>query len=128
MLYLPMVAFLLFLADRVILQSGVAGGRPLLACCAAAALSPLAMNILGWDIGRWYALAGLTTFLTLCLCCRYLPGPRLPYPSSLQRVGWVVLALGMASGGMMMDAKTIIPYPFITAGMGHALHMHDFAP
>jgi hypothetical protein len=45
------------------LSRRVLAGGALLVCCVA----PLGLNLLGWDVYRWYALAEIASFLTLAI-------------------------------------------------------------
>ncbi len=96
------------------------GGRrqvPAIAASVVAALAPLSMNLLAWDVGRWYALASLCCFLVLLTIARYAPGRHLDHASAFQRAAILAIALGMASGGLLMDHLTGRFYPFFTSSL-----------
>ncbi|HEY4135436.1 MAG TPA: hypothetical protein VGO34_09485 [Alphaproteobacteria bacterium] len=80
----------------------------------AASLSPLLLQVFGWDIYRWYALTVVTSFLTMVAAGRHcLPqgeasmlGPR------LRVLAIVLIGLNMASGEGLMDEQRVAAFPF----------------
>jgi hypothetical protein len=111
----PSVAMLLWLAYRMTESAAVAAKRWVFAACLVACFMPLAMNAMGFDVGRWWALTGLSTFLVFGAVCRYVPGPKLRLGVAMQRVALVIVALNLASGDGLIDpGSTIKAYPFTT--------------
>ena len=117
LILLPTGALLLGVTRCLLEQSSISHARVAFFFCLAASLAPLAMNLLGWDVGRWYALAGLNCFLTLLCVCQFVPGKSLPGYSAFVRAAIVVIAISMASGGFLMDHQEIRPFPFFSVSV-----------
>ena len=79
----------------------------------AAVCGPLAMQLLGWDIGRWYMLATIVAFLLLVLLTRAMPGSVFPLRPFIPKLSLLIVGLNMAGGDMMMSNNYPNPYPFI---------------
>ena len=120
---LPTAGVLLYVTRRVLAAGGAAVPGWMFPACVVAALAPIAMGAVGIDTGRWYALAGLTTFLVLGCVCRYAPGGVVTLSPAVRRAAVIAIALGMASGGGLMDHSQILPYPFTSEGLFRAMHM-----
>ena len=77
------------------------------------ALSPLAMHLFAWDVGRFNGLTCLTAFLALIVVVKFTDGPTLVSTVMQQRVVAGVLLLSMASGGLLMwrEDKVFPAYP-----------------
>jgi hypothetical protein len=116
MILLPAAGLLLTIAYRL-LRLNAAGRRWGLAlgACVVATLMPLSMNALGWDVGRWYALAGVAGFLSLGVVCLHVPGPELDGQEGFERAAILSIALEMAAGGFLMDTLMRM-YPFVGGG------------
>lgn len=95
--------------------------QTLFVCALIASLSPLLMNVLGFDNVRWNALACLETFLVFLLLSRALGGSNVQLPPWYRSVTILLLALGMASGEGLMDEKEPHAFPFVTSTM-HLVH------
>ena len=78
-----------------------------------ATLAPLRLNLLGWDLCRWYELLSLNAFLMLVLVSRLIGGEPVHLPVRLRRACLLVTMLNMATGGGMMDQRHIRPFPFM---------------
>ncbi len=117
LILLPTGALLLGITWCLLEQSSISHARLAFLFCLAASLAPLAMNLLGWDVGRWYALAGLNCFLTLLCVCQFVPGNSLPEYSAFVRAAILVIAISMASGGFLMDHLEIRPFPFFSVSV-----------
>ena len=78
-----------------------------------ATLAPLRLNLLGWDLCRWYELLSLNAFLMLLLVSRLMGGEPVHLPLRLRRACLLVMMLNMATGGGMMDQRHIRPFPFM---------------
>jgi hypothetical protein len=112
---LPLLFFLLWLVRRML--SGYKAGwrRWVFPACVVAGLAPISLNLLGFDVGRWWALSGLTTFLVFGSVCAYVPGPTLWLRPATCRIALLVIALSMASGDGLIDPGTTIQaYPYTT--------------
>ena len=120
---LPAAGVLLYVTRRVLATGERAVPGWMFPACVVAGLAPIAMGAVGIDTGRWYGLAGLTTFLVLGCVCRYGPGGFVGLSPAVQRAAIVAIALGMASGGGLMDHSQVLPYPFTSDGLLRAFHM-----
>lgn len=78
-----------------------------------ASLSPLAMHLLGFDVARFNAMVILTSFLVLLTVCRFTEGPPVALSPRLHRAVLLVMLLNMSSGDLLMDGRTVRPFPFI---------------
>lgn len=94
----------LFFVMRQMLREKQKHSRINFAYCLVAALAPLSMNFFGWDLPRWQALTGLTTFLVLCVVSMHSGEVDLPSTPGLSRMAFLVIALSMASGGLLMGS------------------------
>lgn len=121
---LPTMAMLLWLVYRM-LEAGRGGRRRwVFAACLVAALAPLSMNAFGFDVGRWWALTGLTTFLAYGAVCRYVRGPVLRFSPAMARVALVIVALNLASGDGLIDVgSTIKAYPYTSEIKSSVKHL-----
>lgn len=112
---LPMMLFLLALVRRMLRQATLQGRRWVFPACLAASCAPLSMNLVGFDVGRWWALSGLTTFLVFCLVCGYVPGPGIRLGTAALRIAMMIVALNMACGDGLIDpGSTIQAFPYTT--------------
>ena len=113
----PTIVLLLLATRRLLGQLPGAGTRRspqwLWACALAAGLSPLAMHLLGFDVARFNAMVILTSFLALLTVCRFTEGPPMALSPRLHHAVLLVLLLNMASGDLLMDGRTVRPFPFI---------------
>ena len=82
-------------------------------------LSPLAMNLVGFDFVRWNALATLTSFLVLLTVTR--GGLRVRLPAPLKNLVILLIACNMACGEGLMDRATPHFFPFAESSM-HLVH------
>jgi hypothetical protein len=116
MILLPAAGLLLAIAYRL-LKLNAAGRNWGLAlwACLVATLMPLTMNAFGWDVGRWYALAGVAAFLSLGVVCLHVPGPELDEREGFERAAVLSIALEMAAGGFLIDTLMRM-YPFVGGG------------
>jgi hypothetical protein len=84
-----------------------------LGCGLIAALSPLLMYLFGWDSARWDALVCLEAFLVLMVLARAVPGEVRVFSGAYRYVSVLVIALGMATGGILLDGKAENTFPFV---------------
>jgi hypothetical protein len=75
-------------------------------------LTPLLMNVLGWDIIRWDAFAVINAMLVLAVLSRALPLFELTLSAAEKNVILVTIALGMVSGYGLFDHEQARLYPF----------------
>ncbi len=78
-----------------------------------AMLSPLLMYLFGWDAARWDALMCLESFLVLLVLVRTTRGQVVRLPMEYRYASIVVIAVGMATGGSLLDAKSENRFPFL---------------
>jgi hypothetical protein len=95
-------SLVLLLAAMVKVLRGAAVEAWLMGVAVVCALSPLAMHLFAWDVGRFNGLACLTAFLALIVAVKFTDGPALVSTVRQQRMVAGVLLLSMASGGLLM--------------------------
>jgi hypothetical protein len=94
------------------------------------ALCPLSLQLVGWDIYRWYALAALVSFIVLTVVWRhYGDAVRLPLFSAVTRnIVILLIAVNMATGSGLFDFYHVDTFPYVEhwrglvqwlAGAGH---------
>lgn len=112
----PTVLLLLLLTRQVLRSAGVDTRGWIGYCTVAAALSPLLMNLLGCDAGRWASLTILTSFLVLLSACYYTQGAGVALSPGFRQAVLLVTMLNMASGGMLFGGDDVRSFPFLPAG------------
>jgi len=117
--FIPTTALFLWLSLRVVqdCHAGTPGRGVVKAAVLLTGLSPLALQLVGWDIYRWYALAGLTSFLTLTVVCFYYrPSLSLTLAGSssgLRNLAVLFIAVNLASGTGLFDGYRVDTFPFV---------------
>lgn len=76
-----------------------------------AMVSPLALNLIGFDAVRWASLVGLTSFLVLLTLCFHTPGPAIPSSTGFVHACTLSIILGLSSGGSLLAGR-LLSYPF----------------
>jgi hypothetical protein len=113
LLFVPTAAVLSW-ATLLLLRRWMPGKqRWLYAAVLLATLAPLSLHLVGWDKNRWDELLSLNAFLLLLLVSRLADGVTIQLPVRLRRACLVLMLLNMASGGGMLDNRTIRPFPFL---------------
>jgi hypothetical protein len=115
--FMPTTAFFLWLALRIVDVCHPGRERRWIKCALLlTGLCPLAMQFIGWDIYRWYALAGFNSFLVLTVVChRYLgkqPALRLD-PQVVQNVAVLLIAINLSTGTGLFDGNHVDTFPFV---------------
>ena len=112
-LFGPSVLLLMASATAVVRSSTVEAKAWAIAAVVVCGLSPLAMNVLAWDVGRFNGLVCLTAFLALIVAVRFTAGPAMVTSIRQQQVAVIVLLFSMASGGLLMwrTDKVFPAYP-----------------
>jgi len=128
LVFWPSAGFFLWLALRG-LERGVAAARRkfLEPWVLTAALAPLLMNLVGWDVFRWGALMVLTAFLTLLMVEQAVGGAAVwPTGVAWQRAAMVLIALNLASGVGFLDGYRTgtLPFPELTHAWSLFLQTH----
>lgn len=77
-----------------------------------AALAPILMNAVAWDIGRWFALAQVTTYLSLGVVCLHTRGAPIEFTPAMKRLGVAVIFLNLASGEYFLELEDIHGFPY----------------
>jgi len=111
----PAIAFFLWLTRRILGDVGIPQIKQIYPTLVLASLAPLSMNLLGWDVGRWFALAQLTTFLVFGAVCLYTHGQRLSLSPAVQRMAIAIVALNLVSGEALLDGVSIRAYPYLSS-------------
>ena len=122
--FVPTTAFFLWLALRIV-DAGHTGmdRRIVKAALMVAGLCPLLLQVLGMDIYRWYALAGLTSFLVLTIVYVHYrdSAAELALNSrSVQNVAIFLIAINLATGAGLFDGYRVDTFPFVDHGRGLA--------
>jgi hypothetical protein len=113
LLFVPTAAVLSW-ATLLLLRRWMPGKqRRLYAAVLLATLAPLSLHLVGWDKNRWDELLCLNAFLLLLLVSRLAEGVTIQLPVRLRRACLLLMLLNMASGGGMLDNRTIRPFPFL---------------
>lgn len=109
----PTVILLLLTTRRLLRASHRVVSRWLYLGALVAALSPLAMHLLGFDVARFNAMVIVTSFLALLAVCRFTDGAPVALSSREHYAVLLVLLLNMASGDLLMDGRTVRAFPFV---------------
>jgi hypothetical protein len=110
--FLPTLVSLGWCAYWMLRSSAVRAWKAALALTLVAGMTPVLMHLVGWDTGRWNALAGLEMFLALVVVSRFTEGPEKEIPVMARNLMVLVIALSMASGGLLMDHVQARLFPF----------------
>lgn len=114
--FMPTIVFMLFLGRSLITMEYPRRSQALLVVCiAGASLAPLAMNLIGRDVGRWYALAVLDSFLALGLVRSYAGSSAISdevMPAWLRNSAVLLMVLSFSSGSALMDGYRVRTFPF----------------
>ena len=112
LVFLPLIAYFLWIALRIVGSSrgGQAGAAR--AAVIVVGLCPLLLQLVGWDIYRWYALAAFNSFIAMTIVGRqYGPAPALP--QSARNIALLLMAVNMATGTGLFDGYRVDTFPFI---------------
>ncbi|HVO49242.1 MAG TPA: hypothetical protein VMT29_23225, partial [Steroidobacteraceae bacterium] len=110
--FLPAIAFFLWIALRIVGSSGCAHARVARIAVMVAALCPLLLQLVGWDIYRWYALAAFNSFIAMTIVGRQY-GPASALPQATRNVALLLVAINMATGTGLFDGYRVDTFPFI---------------
>jgi hypothetical protein len=115
--FMPAAAFFLWLALRIVDACHTGRERRWIkGALLLAGLCPLTMQFIGWDIYRWYALAGFNSFLVLTIVCFHYLG-RAPVltadPRVVQNVAVLLIAINLATGTGLFDGNHVDTFPFV---------------
>lgn len=81
----------------------------------AASIAPLGFNFVGWDWGRWNALATVSCFLAILTIKLYFPSRAAEHaPRWLLTTGLMITALGLATTTPLFDGFNVQFFPFNT--------------
>ncbi len=113
--FMPTTAFFLWIAFDIINHAAEPARRfNIKALVAITGLCPLVMQVLGWDIYRWYALAAFSSFISMSIVCRHYGAPQLTARMSVVRnVAVVLIAINMATGTGLFDGNHVNTFPFV---------------
>jgi len=108
----PTILLLLMITRKLIRANSKAPlGTATLATLAA--LSPLALHLLGWDRSRWNSLVVLTSYLMLLTVCRSEDKFEIELSPAWRNAMVLVIVLNIASGSVLLDFKVENAFPFV---------------
>ena len=110
--FLPTIAFFLWTSLRMIQLDTGPRARVARTCVLAAGLCPLLLQLVGWDIYRWYALAAFNSFIVVTIVRRY-HGEAAASPQGARNLALLLAAINMATGTGLFDGHRIDTFPFI---------------
>jgi hypothetical protein len=115
--FMPTAAFFLWITLRIINTCHASLDRRLVKAAAiVASLCPLSLQIVGWDIYRWYALATFDCFLVMTIVCR-LYGAQALVPleneTAIRNVAILLIGVNLATGTGLFDGYRVDTYPFV---------------
>jgi hypothetical protein len=117
-LFAPSYVFLIIYGWRALATAVGAARRSVAALRALfllACLSPLSLNVVAWDYARWFALGvvnALVCILGFHAACRVPASRDTSRPPWLPLAAGVVVALGLASDGILFNNARLSYYPF----------------
>jgi hypothetical protein len=112
--FMPTAGFFLWISLNIVDTHHVGAVRAAKAAIAFASLCPLVMQLVGWDIYRWYALAALSSFVSLTIVCRHY-GCNAPLAASgaVRNIALLLIAVNMATGTGLFDGHRVDTFPFV---------------
>jgi len=113
LLFFPTAALLVYALWQVIRKRFTTRSGPIMLMALIAVLSPLCLNVVGWDKNRWSELVCLDAFIALITVCRFSSKEPVPLPRTFLRLCLIAMMLNMATGGGMLDQRQIRPFPFV---------------
>jgi hypothetical protein len=113
LLFFPTAALLIYALWRITRKRFTTRTWPIMLMALIAVLSPLCLNVVGWDKNRWSELVCLNAFIALITVCRFSGREPVTLPRTFLRLCLIVMMLNMATGGGMLDQQQIRPFPFI---------------
>jgi hypothetical protein len=113
--FVPTIAFFLWIALDIVDTGHAEGERfAVKTLVVFASLCPLAMQLVGWDIYRWYALAAFSSFVSMTIVCSHYGGAAGSVRSpALRNVGMLLIAINMATGTGLFDGYRVDTFPFV---------------
>jgi hypothetical protein len=112
--FMPTAAFFLWVACDII-KARQAGARRFMlqAVVLVAGLCPLCMQLLGWDIYRWYALAAFNSFLALTVVCHRYGAPLSGNIRAGRNIAILLIGINLATGTGLFDGRRVDTFPFV---------------
>ncbi len=117
--FAPTILFLIFIGYRLIDRTFTHGSNTKLkAGITVVSLFPLAMNLFGMDIYRWFALSVLNAFIVLAIMRRHFLKSGNSFPQAgistlLRNVAILLIAINLSSGSGLMDGYRPRTFPFL---------------
>ncbi len=115
--FMPTAAFFLWITLKIVNVCHQGADRWILkTAVVAASLCPLLLQIVGWDIYRWYALAGFNSFLVLAIVCRHYDSPAVALSTdriAVRNLAILLIAINMATGTGLFDGYRVDTFPFV---------------
>jgi hypothetical protein len=114
-IFMPTAVFFLWIALDIVATCQPAAQRVAIkAAVLCASLCPLAMQLVGWDIYRWYALAAFSSFISLTIVCNHYGAAAAAGRSgALRHVGVLLIGINMATGTGLFDGYRVNTFPFV---------------
>jgi hypothetical protein len=115
--FMPTAAFFLWITLRIINTRHPGNDRGLVKAAAIiASLCPLLLQIVGWDIYRWYALASFDCFLVMTMICRRYgvqAATLLSDETAIRNVAILLIGVNLATGTGLFDGYRVDTFPFV---------------
>ncbi|HKT73919.1 MAG TPA: hypothetical protein VJQ47_13590 [Steroidobacteraceae bacterium] len=106
--------FFAWRSNRLIEAARVVHPLLLKSLAACASFAPALMQLIGWDLYRWYALTALASFGVYLLTVRRLSdAPGAESSSGERAVAILLVALNLSTGAGLLDGYTVNTFPFI---------------
>jgi hypothetical protein len=113
--FMPTAGFFLWIALNIVDTYHAGAERFVVkAAVVVASLCPLAMQLVGWDIYRWYAMGVFSSFVSLTIVCRHY-GCNAPLAASgaVRNIALLLIAVNMATGTGLFDGHRVDTFPFV---------------
>ena len=117
LVFMPTTVLFMLASFSIIDARGqVPHARLLKAAVVLTTLCPLSLQVLGWDIYRWYALAGLSSFIAMTIVCSRYSDPAEPplsFGKPVRNLTIALIAINMATGTGFFDSYRVDTFPFV---------------
>lgn len=115
--FMPTAAFFLWISLKIVNSARLPFDHRIVnAVVVLSSLCPLLLQVVGWDIYRWYALAAFNSFLVMTIVCRYHGAAPLAVTTDsvvLRNSAIALIAINMATGNGLFDGYHVDTFPFV---------------